>query len=255
MSSWGKRPGARAFTRTPSRRPLDGQGLGQVPHPGLGRRGVGHARSAGERLGGQDVADGPGLPAASAHRRWSSWLQKNVPSSTMRLTARQALGRMSSARTGKLAAALLTSTRTGPSAPSSCVEGGRHLLGLADVGAGVGRPAADRLDRGHPGQPVLLGARDDPHRRPRPGQLDGDGPAQAGAATGHHRRRSRRRCPAGSMGCPGRRRLGERPPHFPSKTHGLLLGLGGVAGRHVVGDELDRGAHAPRISGPRPCPR
>ncbi len=60
----------------------------------------------------------PGSPAA-AHRRCRAWLQKNVPSSTMRTTARQAFGLMPAASTGKLAAALLTRTRTGPSSSSS----------------------------------------------------------------------------------------------------------------------------------------
>src|SRR4051812_19277089 len=55
-------------------------------------------------------------PAATA-RRCSSCEQKNVPSSTIRSTARQPLGDRSAAATGKFAAALLTSTVTG--APSA----------------------------------------------------------------------------------------------------------------------------------------
>src|SRR3954470_18453835 len=51
----------------------------------------------------------PGAPAAR-WRRANSRATKNVPFSVMSTTARQALGDMSSAGTGKLAAALLIST-------------------------------------------------------------------------------------------------------------------------------------------------
>ena len=51
-------------------------------------------------------------------RRRNSWLQKKVPSRTMLVTERNALGRMEAARTGKLAAALLTRTAGVPSAAS-----------------------------------------------------------------------------------------------------------------------------------------
>ena len=59
----------------------------------------------------------PARPCAVT-RRCSSWLQKNVPSSTMFVTERNAFGRIAAASTGKLAAALFTSTVTGPSASS-----------------------------------------------------------------------------------------------------------------------------------------
>jgi hypothetical protein len=49
-----------------------------------------------------------------ASRRASSVLQLKVPSSTIPVTARQPLNDKSSAGTGKLPAALLTSTSTGP---------------------------------------------------------------------------------------------------------------------------------------------
>ena len=51
----------------------------------------------------------PGVPAAR-WRRANSRAQKNVPLRVMSTTVRQALGDMSSAGTGKLAAALLMST-------------------------------------------------------------------------------------------------------------------------------------------------
>ncbi len=75
----------------PRGRPLHGEGLGQVAHTRLGRGGVGHARSPGEGLGGQHVADGA-RRARLVARRKSSWEQKKVPSSTICVTARQPLG-------------------------------------------------------------------------------------------------------------------------------------------------------------------
>ena len=51
----------------------------------------------------------------------------------MSTTVRQALGDMSSAGTGKLAAALLTSTLGQADGRLDRVEGGGDLLGLADV--------------------------------------------------------------------------------------------------------------------------
>src|SRR5262249_36404435 len=51
----------------------------------------------------------PGVPAAM-WRRPNSRQHKNVPFNVMSTTVRHALGDMSSAGTGKLAAALLTST-------------------------------------------------------------------------------------------------------------------------------------------------
>jgi hypothetical protein len=58
----------------------------------------------------------PGVPAAM-WRRANSREQKNVPLSTMSVTARQAFGLMSSAGTGKFPAALLTSV---PGSPRAC---------------------------------------------------------------------------------------------------------------------------------------
>lgn len=60
----------------------------------------------------------PAAPRATA-RRVNSVEHRNVPSRTIPVTARQALNDMSSAGTGKLPAALLTSTSTGPTAPST----------------------------------------------------------------------------------------------------------------------------------------
>ena len=56
----------------------------------------------------------PGRRSAIA-RRASSRLMKKVPSATMPVTARHPPGDRSSAGTGKLPAALLTHTSTGPS--------------------------------------------------------------------------------------------------------------------------------------------
>ena len=60
----------------------------------------------------------PGVPAAR-WRRPNSRAQRNVPLSVMSTTVRHALGDMSSAGTGKLAAALLTSTPGRPNAASA----------------------------------------------------------------------------------------------------------------------------------------
>ena len=64
----------------------------------------------------------------------------------MSTTVRQALGDMSSAGTGKLAAALLTSTPGSPNAASTRVERGRDLVGLADVAGDGEHGGAERLD-------------------------------------------------------------------------------------------------------------
>ena len=65
----------------------------------------------------------PGVPAAR-WRRPNSRAQKNVPFSVMSTTVRHAFGDMSSAGTGKFAAALLTSTPGRPNALLGGVERG-----------------------------------------------------------------------------------------------------------------------------------
>ena len=60
----------------------------------------------------------PGVPAAMC-RRPNSRAQRNVPLSVMSTTVRHALGDMSSAGTGKFAAALFTSTPGSPTSRSA----------------------------------------------------------------------------------------------------------------------------------------
>ena len=91
MSSWGNSPGATAFIRTPSGPtppPATSSGCRQRPWP----RRRAPCGPTGEGLGGAGCsAIGPPATRAGT-RRWSSWLQKKVPSITMRATARKAFG-------------------------------------------------------------------------------------------------------------------------------------------------------------------
>ena len=91
------------------------------------------------------LSTAPGASRAIA-RRANSVLQLNVPSSTMPVTARQPLNDRSSAGTGKLPAALFTSTPTGPSSASASSNaaatcpGSRTSTDTPMTRAGFGRP-------------------------------------------------------------------------------------------------------------------
>ena len=74
----------------------------------------------------------PAVPA-SIWRRANSREQKNVPLRVMSTTVLQALGDISSAGTGKFAAALLMSTPGRPNVASGLVESGYDLVGVTDV--------------------------------------------------------------------------------------------------------------------------
>ena len=115
------------------RAPLDRERLDHVLHAGLGRGAVGEAGAAGPRVRRADVDDRARVCRPSRWRRANSRAQKNVPLSVMSTTVRHALGDMSSAGTGKFAAALLISTPGRPNASVGGVEGGGDLLGVADV--------------------------------------------------------------------------------------------------------------------------
>src|SRR5580693_584985 len=71
----------------------------------------------------------PGVPAAR-WRRPNSLAQKNVPFSVMSTTVRQAFGDMSSAGTGKFAAALFTRTEGSPNAASAASNAPAMSSGL-----------------------------------------------------------------------------------------------------------------------------
>ena len=109
MSSWGNRPGTSPLTWIPYGphstasvsvmffTPAFAAALWAKPGPPV------HAYDA------PTLTIDPGVPASRC-RRANSRAQKNVPLSVMSTTVRHALGDMSSAGTGKLAAALLIST-------------------------------------------------------------------------------------------------------------------------------------------------
>ena len=94
-----------------------------------------------------------GVPAAR-WRRANSRAQKNVPFSVMSTTVRQAFGLMSSAGTGKLAAALLTSTlgrcpnaASAASKAAAICSGSRMSHGQAKAVPGNSLSAASPLSR------------------------------------------------------------------------------------------------------------
>ena len=126
----------------------------------------------------------PGVPAAR-WRRPISRVQLNVPLRVMSTTVRQALGDMSSAGTPKLAAALLTSTPGSPKAASAASKAAATDAGSRDVAHRGGHVRAQVLHGGPSRLQVLGGAAGDHDGRPEPGELGGDGLAQAGAAPGH----------------------------------------------------------------------
>ncbi len=167
----------------------------------------------------------PSLPAG-INRRARSVEHRKVPFSTMSTTVRQAFGLMSSAGTGKLPAALLIRTSTGPERGLGGIECGRDGVGVPDVAGGGERPAAGGLDGGDAGGPVLLVAAQDRHRRPQPGELGGDGFAEAGASSGddHHH-------PV----------IGPR-----GQSRGTGLGWLGESGKAVAGGRRWGGAHGRR---------
>src|SRR3954471_5821240 len=130
MSSCGNSPGAIAFTRTPSGAHSTASDFVRLTTPAFA---AAECAMPGPPVIAAVVAMltiAADAPRATA-RRCSSCEQKNVPSSTMRSTARQPLGNRSAAATGKLAAALLTSTVTG--APS--VEAAASYAVATDSGS------------------------------------------------------------------------------------------------------------------------
>ena len=173
MSSWGNRPGTRPLTWIPYGphstasvstmffTPAFAAAVWAKPGPPV------HAYDA------PTLTIDPGV-SASRWRRANSRAQKNVPFSVMSTTVRHAFGDMSSAGTGKFAAALLISTPGSPNADFGGVEGGRDLLGVADVAAHGGHRCAQRGDRFVTGLEVLGLAAGDDDRRAEAGELERD---------------------------------------------------------------------------------
>ena len=103
----------------------------------------------------------------------------------MSTTVRQALGLMSSAGTGKLPAALLTSTSMGPSASIRRRRKRWRWNRLPDVALGGEGGAACCLHRIRRPDSRWSGvAAEDADRRTQPSELGGDGLAQTGATPG-----------------------------------------------------------------------
>ena len=141
MSVWGNSPGASALTLMPSGAHSTANDLVRLPTPALA--------AAACAMPGPPVKDwvarmltiAPPGRSRPVTRRRSSWLQKKVPSSTMLVTERNALGRMEAASTGKLAAALLTRTVGVPSAASSASNASAISSGSRmSAGACAARP-------------------------------------------------------------------------------------------------------------------
>ena len=209
MSSCGNRPGHEPVHLDAVRAPLDRERLGQVLHARLGRRGVREAGTTRPRVRRADVDDRArraGAEVAAAELA----AQKKVPFSVMSTTVRHAFGDMSSAGTGKFAAALLTSTPREPERRLRRVERGGDRFGLADVARDGEHGRAERLRsrRGRPRDARRLRLRDD-DRRAEARELRRDRLAEAGAAAGHEHARRRRRCPAGSARRADGRRRGQ----------------------------------------------
>ncbi len=176
-----------------------------------------------------------------------------MPSRTIWVTARQPLGLRSSAGTGKLAAALLTRTRAGPSASSSASKAAATSSARRmSAPACAARPptASTAADAG---QAVSFVARQDPHRRAQPGELDGDGLAQAGPAPGDDDggpvEGARR-----EHGWPRRGWLGKRHGgYLPSKTTGCFLALAAYpAGMSSETNSMDELMAPKRIASVKP---
>ena len=102
----------------------------------------------------------------------------------MSTTVRHALGDMSSAGTGKFAAALFTSTPGKPERRFRLVERRGDLIGVADVTRDDGDRRADRFDRLLARVEVLGLAARDHQRRAEARELGGDRLPEPGARAG-----------------------------------------------------------------------
>ena len=198
--------------------PLDGQGLHHVLDAGLGGGRVGEARSTGPGVGGADVDDRAGGTRLRC-RRANSREQKNVPLSVMSTTVRQALGDMSSAGTGKLAAALLTGRRAGRTRLLAASKAAAICSGSRMSQGTTVRTCPPRSSMAASARPSRCSALRlaDHDRRTEPGELGGDGLARGRSRPGDETRCCRRRCRRAGRWCraPAARR-------GPGWTWGLL---------------------------------
>ena len=197
----------------------------RLPTPALAAARVGHPRTPREGLGGQDVADrarfsGPAGPAEQLLGTEEGAVEHDLGHRPPAVGAQvvggdgEVGGRVVHQDTGRAQGALERVERRG------------DVVGAADVGPGVRGPAPHGLDGGRAGPAMTLVARQDPHRRPEAGELDGDGLAQAGpppvtitvVPSKVPRREHRRAPPAGGSGS-------GTPAYLPSKTMGCFLAL------------------------------
>ena len=149
-----------------------------------------------------------------------------MPSSTIWVTARQPLGDRSSAGTGKLAAALLTRTRAGPSASSRASKAAATWVASRMSAPAWAARAPTASTAATPARRCSSPARQDPHRRPQPAELHGQRLAETGPAAGDDDR-GPGEGPGREHGGSLRRGLGQEPRrgYFPSKTMGFLAAL------------------------------
>ena len=103
---------------------------------------------------------------------------------------------------------------------------------------GLGRPPADRLHGRHPGPTVLLRRETTPTAAPARASSTAIARPSPVPPAGHHRGHPVRKCPQAASA--GRQAAARGAAPTSPRTARAPACLGGVAGRHVVGDELDR---------------
>src|SRR5436190_21983744 len=120
MSSWGKSPGTRPFTEMPYGAHSTASDSVRFFTPALAAAECAKPGPPVQAYDAPTLTIDPGDPDARC-RRANSRAHRNVPLRVMSTTVRHAFGDMSSAGTGKLAAALLISTPGRPN-PASAVS-------------------------------------------------------------------------------------------------------------------------------------
>src|SRR5580693_6463406 len=118
MSAWGNIPGTRPLTAMPYGLHSTASVSTMFFTPALAAAEWANPGPPVQAYDAPTLTMEPGVPALR-WRRANSRAMKNVPLSVMSTTVRHALGDMSSAGTGKLAAALLISTSGNPNAAAA----------------------------------------------------------------------------------------------------------------------------------------
>src|SRR5437764_3934360 len=135
MSSWGKRPGTRPLTWIPYGAHSTASVSVRFLTPAFAAAEWANPGPPVHAYDAPTLMIDPGSPAAR-WRRANSREQRNVPFNVMSTTVRHAFGDMSSAGTGKLAAALFTSTPGKPNASTATskaatIESGSRMSHVA----------------------------------------------------------------------------------------------------------------------------